>query len=67
MKNLGMYSLLVAALLFTTGCSQKDADLNVDNGASQEAANTIQDTNVADVSFSALEKVANGNYYMINV
>ena len=66
MKNLGMYSLLVAALLFTTGCSQKDADLNVDNGASQEAANTIPDTNVADGSFSALEKVANGNYYMIN-
>lgn len=66
MKNLGMYSLLVAALLFTTGCSQKDADLNVDNGASQEVANTIPDTNVADGSFSALEKVANGNYYMIN-
>ena len=67
MKNLGLYSVLVAGLLFTTGCSQKDADLNADNGASQsEVSNNIPDTNVADGSFSALEKAGNGNWYMIN-
>lgn len=67
MKNLGVYSLLVAALLFSTGCSQKDADTSVDNSAdtqTETVSNT--DTNMNDGSFSALEKAANGNYYMIN-
>ena len=68
MKKLGLYSVLVAALLFATGCSEKNADMNVDNGvASQpEVANTIPDTNVNDGSFSALEKTADGAYFMIN-
>ena len=64
MKKLGLYSVLVAALLFTTGCSEKNVDMNVDNGASQ--AEVAADTNLADGSFSALEKAANGNYFMIN-
>ena len=62
MKKLGIYSALVATLLFSTGCSQKDADANA-NGAS--AASSIPST-IADGSFSALEKAANGNWYMIN-
>ncbi|MDY0052616.1 MAG: hypothetical protein RBR65_08750, partial [Aliarcobacter sp.] len=68
MKKLGLYSVLVAALLFTTGCSEKNADMNVDNGvvAQPEVANTIPDTNIADGSFSALEKTADGAYFMIN-
>ena len=28
MKKLGLYSVLVSALLFTTGCSEKNADVN---------------------------------------
>ncbi|BAK73940.1 MAG: OmpA family protein [Arcobacter sp.] len=66
MKKLGIYSVLVAALLFTTGCSEKNVDMNVDNGASQPEVVSTPDTNIADGSFSALEKVGNGNYYMIN-
>ena len=68
MKKLGLYSVLVAALLYTTGCSEKNADMNVDNGAGSqsEVANTIPDTNVNDGSFSALEKTADGAYFMIN-
>lgn len=65
MKKLGVYSLLVAAMLFSTGCSEKNADMNVDNGA-QESVNTNADANLSDGGFSALEKAANGNYYMIN-
>ena len=67
MKKLGVYSLLVAALLFSTGCSQKDADTSVDNSAdtqTETVSNT--DANMNDGSFSALEKAANGNYFMIN-
>ena len=66
MKKLGVYSLLVAAMLFSTGCSEKNADMNVDNGA-QESANTNTDSsNLSNAGFSALEKAANGNYFMIN-
>ena len=61
MKKLGIYSALVATLLLT-GCSQKDVDMNVDNG-SQEVAPVAS---IVDGSFSALEKAANGNWYMIN-
>ena len=69
MKKLGLYSVLVAALLFTTGCSEKNADMNVENEvvAQPEIVNTIPDTtNVNDGSFSALEKTADGAYFMIN-
>ncbi len=66
MKKLGVDSLLVAAMLFSPGCSEKNADMNVDNGA-QESANTNTDSsNLSNAGFSALEKAANGNYYMIN-
>ena len=67
MKKLGVYSLLVAALLFSTGCSQKDADTSVDNSADTQTETTGNvDSNMNDGSFSALEKAANGNYFMIN-
>jgi peptidoglycan-associated lipoprotein len=66
MKKLGVYSLLVAAMLFSTGCSEKNADMNVDNTAPVAEAASTTDSNMADGSFSALEKAANGNYYMIN-
>jgi peptidoglycan-associated lipoprotein len=64
MKKLGVYSLLVAAMLFSTGCSEKNADMNVDNGASQ--ANSSNGKGLSDSGFSALEKAANGNWFMIN-
>ena len=66
MKKLGVYSLLVAAMLFTTGCSEKNADMNVDNGAAPADSTNIAGSNLSDGSFSALEKAANGNYFMIN-
>ena len=61
MKKLGIYSALVATLLLT-GCSQKDVDMNVDNGSQDVAPSS----SIADGSFSALEKAGNGNWYMIN-
>jgi peptidoglycan-associated lipoprotein len=64
MKKLGVYSLLVAAMLFSTGCSQKDADLNADNGAS--SADSSANKGLSGSNFSALEKAANGNWFMIN-
>ena len=66
MKKLGLYSVLVSALLFTTGCSEKNAELEVDNTPAVQEVNTVADTSIEDGSFSALEKVGNGNYYMIN-
>ena len=65
MKKLGLYSVLVSALLFTTGCSEKNAELETDNSV-VAADNTVADRGIEDGSFSALEKVGNGNYYMIN-
>ncbi|QKF59761.1 OmpA family protein [Aliarcobacter lanthieri] len=61
MKKLGLYSVLVSALLFTTGCSEKNADVN-DVVAPSESVTTeapIQDGTL-------LERAGNGNYYMIN-
>ena len=68
MKKLGLYSVLVSALLFTTGCSEKQAELETDNSAVSTDNNTNVSGNsgIEDGSFSALEKAANGNYYMIN-
>ena len=66
MKKLGVYSLLVAAMLFTTGCSEKNADMNVDNGAASADSSNTAGSNLSDGSFSALEKAGNGNWYMIN-
>ena len=66
MKKLGVYSLLVAAMLFTTGCSEKNADMNVDNGAASADSSNTAGSDLSDGSFSALEKAGNGNWYMIN-
>lgn len=67
MKKLGLYSVLVSALLFTTGCSEKNADLEtVDTTPIQNYDNSSANNVIEDGSFSALEKVGNGNYYMIN-
>lgn len=61
MKKLGIYSVLVSALLFTTGCSEKNADVDNVVGANDAASveAPIQDGTL-------LEKASNGNYYMIN-
>ncbi len=67
MKKLGLYSLLVASLLFTTGCSEKNVDVNAN--ADQAALNNIPDTNVnevADNGFSMGEATEDGVYYTIN-
>lgn len=69
MKKLGIYSLLVAGALLTTGCSQKDVEMNVQNTqpTSESALNTIPDTTeINDGSFSMGEKTADGVYYIIN-
>ena len=69
MKKLSVYSFLVASVLFTTGCSEKNVEMNVDNGpvqTSETALNTIPDTTIEDGSFSMGEKVENGVYYTIN-
>ena len=65
MKKLGLYSVLVSALLFTTGCSEKNAELETDNSA-VTTDNSGLSKGIEDGSFSALEKAGNGNYYMIN-
>lgn len=62
MKKLGLYSVLVSALLFTTGCSEKNAD--VDNVVSTNDATPSVEAPIQDGTL--LEKASNGNYYMIN-
>jgi peptidoglycan-associated lipoprotein len=59
MKKLGVYSLLVAAMLFSTGCSEKNADMNVDSASTNSSANKGT-SGLSDAGFSALEKAANG-------
>lgn len=66
MRKISLYSLLVAAVLFT-GCSEKNVGMTVDN--SESALNNIPDTkidNIADGSFSFTESVESGAYYTIN-
>ncbi|QKJ23883.1 OmpA family protein [Poseidonibacter lekithochrous] len=71
MKKISIYSFLIASVLFT-GCSEKNVDMNVNNGAdksSESALNTIPDTQIEEVmdgSFSMVSKENNGVYYMIN-
>ena len=45
MKKLGLYSVLVSALLFTTGCSEKNAELETDNSV-VAADNTVADRGI---------------------
>jgi peptidoglycan-associated lipoprotein len=73
MKKLSIYSFLVASVLFTTGCSEKNVDMNVDNGVkdqtSETVLNTIPDTNINEIndgSFTMGETTADGVYYIIN-
>lgn len=71
MKKISIYSFLVASVLFTTGCSQKNVEMNVDNGNtnSESALNTIPDTNINEImdgSFSLSEKTSTGTSYIIN-
>jgi peptidoglycan-associated lipoprotein len=76
MKKLSIYSFLVASVLFTTGCSEKNVEMTVDNGVkevvvdnSESALNTIPDTTINEItdgSFSLAGEATNGVYYMIN-
>ena len=79
MKKLSIYSFVVASVLFTTGCSEKNVEMTVDNGAqeakevmidnSESALNTIPDTNINEItdgSFSIAGEASNGMYYIIN-
>ncbi len=74
MKKISIYSFLIASVLLT-GCSEKNVDMNVNNGqkqqevSSESALNTIPDTKVEKVmdgSFSIVEEAENGTYYEIN-
>jgi len=69
MKKLGMYSLLVAAVLFT-GCSQKEVEVSgpTTPANSESALNNIEDTSIQNevVNDSLVESTENGYYYMIN-
>lgn len=64
MKKLGLYSLLVTALLFTAGCSQKEVDANNSAKGSEDSAQT---TSTADgvKEGTILEKSEKGSYYNI--
>lgn len=77
MKKLSIYSLIVAAILFTTGCSEKTAEVNVnDDGlvntqqeSSETLLNAIPDAIIdeaTDGSFKEGEKASEGHYYIIN-
>ncbi|KAB7890121.1 OmpA family protein [Poseidonibacter ostreae] len=75
MKKISIYSFLVASVLFTTGCSEKNVDMTVDNTPkqvvdnSESALNTIPDTTINEItdgSFSMAGEADNGVYYIIN-
>ena len=78
MKKLSIYSFLVASVLFTTGCSEKNIDMTVDNTPkqvvvptdnSESALNTIPETTINEItdgSFSMAGESDNGVYYIIN-
>ena len=78
MKKVSIYSFLVASVLFTTGCSEKNVEMSIDNGAQEEkvmmdnsesALNTIPDTTINEItdgSFSIAGEADNGIYYIIN-
>ncbi|WP_121627866.1 OmpA family protein [Poseidonibacter antarcticus] len=76
MKKISIYSLVVASVLLTTGCSEKNVDMAVDNtpkqvvdNSSESALNTIPDTTINEItdgSFSMAGEADNGVYYIIN-
>jgi peptidoglycan-associated lipoprotein len=71
MNKFSVFSLLVAAALFTTGCSEKNVGMDVNNGMNQNsenALNSLPDTQVNTMQpgdFDFAEKVDNGAYYLI--
>ena len=71
MNKLSVFSLLVATALFTTGCSEKNVGMDVNNGMdknSESALNSLPDTQVNTMAagdFDFAEKVDNGSYYVI--
>lgn len=69
MKKLGMYTFLIAAVLFT-GCSQKEVEVSgaTTPNNSESALNTIDSSNIQDeaVNDSLVESTENGYYYMID-
>lgn len=71
MNKLSVFSLLVATALFTTGCSEKNVGMDVNNGMdknSESALNSLPDTQVNTMAagdFDFSEKVDNGAYYVI--
>ncbi len=74
MKKIGIYSFLVAAVLFT-GCSQKNVEMDGSSvGQDSQASNsesTLDNINNANIqedvaNDSLAQKAENGYYYMIN-
>ena len=67
--ELGMYSLLVAVILFT-GCSQKEVEVSgpTEPTNSESALDSIDSSNIQNevVNDSLIESADNGYYYMIN-
>lgn len=75
MKKISVYSLVVAGVLFTTGCSQKNSEMNgnTQKPAVEQSSETVLDaipeTNINEItdgSFSDGERVSDGIYYTIN-
>lgn len=64
MKKLGLYSVLVSALLFTTGCSEKSADVSEVAAPAPVPVPAVVEAPIQDGTL--LERAENGNYYMIN-
>lgn len=68
MKKIGIYSFLVAAVLFT-GCSQKEVDVGTTEAPkNSETALNNMDKNIQNevVNDALLESADNGYFYMIN-
>ncbi len=71
MNKISIFSFLVAAALLTTGCSEKNVGMDVNNGMdknSENALDSLPDTQVNTMQagdFDFAEKVDNGAYYVI--
>lgn len=68
MKKLGLYSFLIAAVLFT-GCSQKSMEMN--NGASNtDSESSLNNMKVEDNTMAAdiadITSEGKGNYFVVN-
>lgn len=69
MKKLGLYSFLIAAVLFT-GCSQKSMEVNNEgatNTDSESALNNMQvEDNTMAHDMSEMTSHGKGNYFVVN-